>query len=77
MRTTVNLDADVAAAVAQMQSIRHVSLSAAVNELARRGLAARPGGTVEFVQRVTPLGLKIDVSNVAEALDLLDGTDHP
>jgi hypothetical protein len=28
-----------------------------------------------FVPRTRALGLKIDVSNVAEALDLLEGTD--
>jgi hypothetical protein len=72
MRTTVSLDDDVAAAVEEVRRTRHVGLSEAVNELARAGWLRR-GGVVVFHQRTSDLGIRIDVSNVAEALDVLDG----
>ena len=72
MRTTVSLDADVAAAVEEVRRSRHVGLSEAVNELIRAGMSA-PRKRRAFRQRTADLGLRIDVSNVAEALDVLDG----
>lgn len=72
MRTTVNLDDDVAAAAEELRRQRRIGLSEAVNELARAGMRQRPRRT-PFRQRTRPLGLQIDVSNVAEALELLDG----
>lgn len=72
MRTTVNLDDDVSSAARELVATRRLGFSEAVNELARAGLRAsaprRP-----FQQRRSDLGLRIDVSDVAEALDLLDG----
>lgn len=76
MRTTIEFDADTAAAVEQLRRAEGLGASEAVNELIRRGLlprSARP----PFVQRVHPLGLRIDVSNVADALDVLEGPDAP
>jgi metal-responsive CopG/Arc/MetJ family transcriptional regulator len=72
MRTTVSLDEDVAAAISRVRSERHIGLSEAVNELIRAGLR-RPQKKQAFRQRSADLGLRVDVSNVAEALDLLDG----
>ena len=72
MRTTVSLEDDVAAAVEEIRRTRHIGLSEAVNELARAGMAAPRKGKV-FQQRSADLGIRIDVSNVAEALDTLDG----
>lgn len=72
MRTTVSLDDDVVAAVEALRRERHLGVSAAVNELIRNGLAA-PRQRRRFRQRTAELGLSIDVANVAEALDLLDG----
>jgi hypothetical protein len=72
MRTTVKLDDDVAAAAEQLRRERHIGLSEAVNELARAGLRRRPVARKRFRQRTRPIGLRIDVSNVAEALELLD-----
>lgn len=74
MRTTVTLAPDVAAALTAVQRERGVGLSAAVNELVRRGLLAEqaPATTRPFRQRTYDLGLRIDVRNVAEALDVLD-----
>lgn len=72
MRTTVTLDEDVAAAVRRLQRERGVGVSEALNGLARAGLSAkRPRAT--FRQRSTEIGLRVDVTNVAEALEVLDG----
>jgi Arc/MetJ family transcription regulator len=72
MRTTITLDDDVAAAVERLRKITKVGLSEAVNELVRAGLRA-PRKKVKFVQRTRALGLKIDVSNIGEALELMEG----
>ncbi|MBA3877479.1 MAG: CopG family transcriptional regulator [Anaerolinea sp.] len=72
MRTTVNLDEDVAAAVGQLRRERGVGVSEALNQLARAGLTVKRSES-PFRQRTAKLGLKIDVTNVAEVLDLLDG----
>jgi Arc/MetJ family transcription regulator len=72
MRTTVSLDDDVVAAVEELRRARRLGLSEAVNELIRAGLRA-PRRRQQFRQRTAELGLRVDVSNVAEALDLLDG----
>lgn len=73
MRTTVRLDADVAAAAEALRRERHIGLGEAVNELARAGLARGAVDTARFTQRTKRLSLRVDVSNVAEALEVLDG----
>jgi len=72
MRTTISLDPDVVAAAEAMRRERDIGLSDAVNELIRAGLRA-PQQRSTFHQRTADVGLRIDVSNVAEALDALDG----
>jgi hypothetical protein len=52
-----------------------VGLSQAVNALIRTGLAARPRRQ-RFRQPTADLGLRLDVTNVAEALELIDGPGH-
>ena len=71
MRTTVRLDPEVAAAAELLQRERHIGLGEAVNELARAGLAhkQRPA---PFRQRTARVGLSVDVTNIAETLELLD-----
>lgn len=76
MRTTIRLDDDVAAAAEQLRRERHIGLSEAVNSLARAGVRANHSAPRTFRQRTTKLGLRVDVSNVAEALELLDGAEH-
>lgn len=72
MRTTITLDDDVAAALERLRRERGLGISDAVNELVRAGLRVkRPRRT--FRQRSSSLGLRIDVSNVAEALETLEG----
>lgn len=73
MRTTVTLEPDVAAAVESLRRERHVGVSTAINELVRSGLARSDAGAEPFEQRISPMGARIDVANVSEALELLDG----
>ena len=76
MRTTVTLDDDVAAAVQRLRHERQIGLSAALNILARAGmLPARQPARPESHFTPAALGMRIDVSNVAEVLDHLDATD--
>ncbi len=72
MRTTITLDDDVAAAIDRLRHDRRLGLSEAVNELIRAGLVARPRRR-PFRSRSQPLGLRIDVTNIGEALEELDG----
>jgi uncharacterized protein YfiM (DUF2279 family) len=72
MRTTVTLDDDVHSAVRRMQRDHGIGPSEALNRLARAGMSMKPQRRVRR-QRTAKLGLRIDVTNVAEALELLDG----
>jgi len=72
MRTTVTFEPDVAAAVEGLRRARSIGLSEAVNELIRAGLR-RPRRGREFRQRSRSLGLRLDVTDVAEAIELLEG----
>jgi hypothetical protein len=74
MRTTVEFDDDTAAAVEQLRRDEGLGVSDAVNELIRRGMLPRPK-PVPYQQRTERLGIRIDVSNVAEALEVLDGPE--
>jgi hypothetical protein len=73
MRTTVEFEVDTAAAVEQLRRQMGLGVSDAVNELIRRGMLPRPERAL-FRQTTFPLGLTIDVSNVAEAIDVLEGS---
>ncbi len=73
MRTTVKLDEDVAAAVQRLRRERGIGLSEAVNDLVRRGLARSPERH-PFRQQTAPIELRIDVTDVAEALDRIEGS---
>lgn len=75
MRTTVELDEDTAKAVQRLRRDEGMGVSEAVNHLIRRGLMPRKEPR-RFEQRTHRLGTRIDVSNVAEALDVLEGADH-
>lgn len=74
MRTTIEFDADTTAAIEELRRDAGLGVSAAVNELIRRGLLS-PRPRQAFRQETRRLGLQIDVSNVAEALDILEGAD--
>ena len=74
MRTTVTFADDVAAAIDQLRRQQTLGLSDAVNELIRRGLVAQPPRT-PFVQKSYPIGFKIDVTNIGEAMEIAEGPD--
>ena len=72
VRTTGNLADDVAVAVERHRRERSIGLSEALNDLVRAGLS-RPRDSAPFRQQTHDLGDGIDVSNVADALETLDG----
>jgi hypothetical protein len=72
MRTTVLLDDDTAAAIQKLRREEGKGVSEAVNDLIRRGLLQAPGGG-RFMQKTYDLGAMIDVSNVADAIETLEG----
>jgi len=75
MRTTVDLDPEVVAAIEVFQRTHHLGRSEAVNELVRAG-AAVSRARARFIQRTSAIGVRIDGPNVAEALEALEGLAH-
>ncbi len=73
MRTTVTLDDDVAAAIERLRRSEGLGVSAAINALVRRGLTREQAAREPFVQRTSHGGARLDVSDVAGVLELLDG----
>lgn len=78
MRTVVALDPDVLAAVDSLRRERGIGLSEAVNVLIRGAASSvppRPRRPFDeaSLDLALGLGLMIDVTNVAESLDLLRG----
>jgi hypothetical protein len=76
MRTTVTLADDVAAELERLRRERSIGVSEALNELARAGMARRQQPRQRFVQRTHEIGLGVDVTNVAEALEQIEGPDY-
>lgn len=76
MRTTITLEPDTAAAVELLRRQRSLGVSAAVNELLRRGLAAREPAK-PFQQRTSSGHARLDVRNVADLLEALEGPAAP
>jgi hypothetical protein len=76
MRTTLTLADDVVAAVDKLRRERSIGLSEAVNDLVRAGLVREQSGA-PFVQKTHNLGQGIDYSNVADAIETLDGPAAP
>lgn len=74
MRTTVEFDVDTTAAIEKIRRTQGLGVSEAVNALIRRGLLPTDDRS-PFVQQTHDLGLSIDVSNVGEALDMLEASD--
>ena len=72
MRTTLTLADDVVAAVEKLRRERSIGLSEAVNDLVRAGLL-REQATAPFVQKTHNLGEGIGFSNIADAIETLDG----
>ena len=74
MRVTIRLDPEGAAAAERLSSDRHISLGEAVNELARAGLAHQQKAA-RFQQRTASVGVSVDVTSAAGALELLETQD--
>ncbi len=74
MRTTIEFDDDAAKAIEDLRRESGLGVSGAVNELIRRGLLPRRE-VQRFEQRTRRLGLKMDVSDVAGALEALEGVE--
>lgn len=73
MRTTITLSDDAAAAVERFRRERSIGVSEAVNELIRAGLVPRdaePG----FVQETSSMNARLDVTNIGDAIEELEGT---
>lgn len=76
MRTTISLDPDIEAAVERLRRKEGMGLSEAVNALARRGLV--PGAPQErYVFTPRPMTALIDLTNVAEVLEMIEEGDRP
>lgn len=71
MRTTVNLDDEVSAAIDRMRHDEGIGLSEALNRLAKQGLAAK-SSSERYVHRPVSLGVRVDITNIGDVLDLLD-----
>lgn len=72
MRTTVVIDSDVAGEINRLRR-EGMGLSEALNLLARRGMASQASSeTVQYRHRTSRVGLKVDVTDIADVLDLLD-----
>ena len=68
MRTTIEFDPDTSAAIEELCRAEQIGVSDAVNTLIRRGmLTSTP--TARFRQRTRSVGLRVDVSNIAEVLE--------
>lgn len=76
MRTTVTLADDVAAGIEKVRRERDLGLSEAVNDLIRAGLTTKRESYV-FRQVSHDMGMKIDVSNIGDALETLEGPAAP
>ena len=74
MRTTIEFDPDTAQAIEAFRRDRGTGVSETVNELIRRGLVVRTQ-PAPFVPIARELGIRIDVSNIAETLEVLEGPD--
>lgn len=75
MRTTVTLAEDVAVAIERLRQKRGIGFSEAVNELIRAGLTIEPS-TTPFRQRTYAMGDKLDVTNIGEVLEIIEGPGH-
>lgn len=72
----MRLDPEVAAAAHQLQKEHHIGLGDAVNMLAQAGLERMPQVRKPFVQRTVNVGIKVDITNVADTLERLDEYDR-
>lgn len=73
----MTLDDDVVQVVEQVRRERGIGISAALNEVVRRGAAVKPDLEVPFVQTVSSLGgARVPLDDIAGALELIEGPEH-
>ena len=72
MRRTGELDNDTARAIEALPRDEGRGLSEAANELIRSDMVAPPQAE-PFVPHSQRMGIMIDISNVTDAIDLLEG----
>ncbi len=70
----MEFEEDTSRAIEALRRERGLGVSEAVNELVRRGLL-RPQERAAFAQRTAALGIRLDVSSVADALEVLEVLD--
>lgn len=75
LRTTVTLEQDVVAAIERLRREHYRGFSEAVNDLIRAGLSV-PNERSSFVQETHDFGSMVDVSDIGEALEELEGPRH-
>jgi hypothetical protein len=81
MRTTLTLDEDVAARLAELQRQRGVSFKEIVNQILRQGLereGTKPRRAKKFVVEARDIGQLpgLNYDNVGELLEQLEGAAH-
>lgn len=72
MRTTITIAPDVFAEMERLRREEGLGPSEAMNLLARRGLAHAPRPPLPAFPEPVRLGLGVDVSNVADVLELME-----
>lgn len=72
MRTTVTLEADVAAEIERMRREHGLGPSEALNRLARLGMVRGATDRAPYVHVSQPVGIRVDVRNIGDVLDMLD-----
>ena len=63
---------DVVAELERLRREEGLGLSEALNRLARRGIASREAALGGYRHRSARLGMKVDVTNIADVLESLD-----
>jgi hypothetical protein len=71
MRTTITLEPDVAAEVERLRRLEGIGVSKAVNRLVRAAMVA-PRPRITYRHQAADVGLRVDVANIGDILDLLD-----
>lgn len=73
----MTLDDDVAKALEALRRERGLGTSAALNELARRGMATAATPPKAFRQRTSSMGpSRVPLDDIGHALELLEGEAH-
>lgn len=71
MRTTITIADDVYAELERLRREDGLGPSEALNRLARQGMA-RTTSRVDYVHSSSSIGLRVDVTNIGDVLELLD-----